>query len=171
MNLRMPSVAASGGGRGLTGGMVLAMLLGFFGLVMAVNLVMVHAAVSSFGGVETPSSYQAGLNFPAEQAAVAAQDARGWKVEVRVGAGTDAARTVTVTATDAGGHPLAGLAVSAAFAHPVDERRDVAVALAETGAGSYAGSATVVPGQWTLDLAISKDGARLFHSLNRIMVR
>jgi nitrogen fixation protein FixH len=43
--------------------MVLAMLIGFFGLVIAVNLVMVRAALSTFGGVDTPSSYQAGLHF------------------------------------------------------------------------------------------------------------
>ena len=77
MNLRSPEHRLrAGAGRPLTGRAVLAMLLGFFGLVIAVNLVMVRAAISTFGGVDTPSSYQAGLAFKAEEAAVAAQDAR-----------------------------------------------------------------------------------------------
>ena len=47
----------------LTGKHVLLCLLGFFGVVFAVNAVLVKAATSTFGGVETSSSYKAGLMF------------------------------------------------------------------------------------------------------------
>ena len=57
------------------------MLVAFFGLVMVVNVVMVKAAISTFGGVDTQSSYQAGLAFKAEEAAAAAQNARDWPVD------------------------------------------------------------------------------------------
>ena len=160
----------TGKGRPLTGRMVLAMLLGFFGLVIAVNLVMVREAISTFGGVDTPSSYQAGLHFKAEEAAIAAQDALHWQVDARLAA-AKVGETVTVTALDAAGEQLTGYAVTARFAHPADERRDVVIALQETAPGSYSGTAAVASGQWTLDLVIGRAGARLFHSQNRVMVQ
>ena len=75
-------------GRPITGRMVLAALVAFFGFVMLVNIVMVRAAITTFGGVDTPSSYQAGLAFKAEEAEAAAQAARNWTVEAETGKGT-----------------------------------------------------------------------------------
>ena len=168
MNLRMPSVGVRGW-RPLTGRAVLAMVLAFFGVVIAVNLIMVREAISTFGGVDTPSSYQAGLNFQAEAAAAAAQDALHWQVDAKL---LPAARgkTVTITASDAIGQPLTHLSVSARFAHPADERRDVDLALEETAPGIYTGTAAVDAGRWTLDLTIARARQRVFHSLNRITV-
>ena len=81
MNLRIPAVgSANDNGRPLTGRMVLVLLLAFFGLVTVVNVFMIRAAISTFGGVDTPSSYEAGLNYKAEESVAAAQSARHWDV-------------------------------------------------------------------------------------------
>ena len=45
---------------------------------------MIRAAISTFGGVETGSSYQAGLAFEREIAAARAQDALHWQVKANV---------------------------------------------------------------------------------------
>jgi nitrogen fixation protein FixH len=50
----------------VTGRMVLLCLIGFFFVVVGINAVMVRVAVSTFGGVETDSSYKAGLAFAKE---------------------------------------------------------------------------------------------------------
>ena len=50
-------------------------LVVFFGVVAGVNGIMIRAAVTTFGGVETGSSYQAGLAFERELAAAQAQNA------------------------------------------------------------------------------------------------
>ena len=55
--------------------MVLICLVAFFAVVAGVNGIMIRAAVSTFGGVETGNAYQAGLAFAQEIAAVEAQDA------------------------------------------------------------------------------------------------
>ena len=60
------SDSSSGDGRPpreVTGRMVLVCLVAFFAVVAGVNAVMIRAAVSTFGGVETESAYQAGLAF------------------------------------------------------------------------------------------------------------
>src|ERR1019366_3937349 len=63
----------------LTGRHVLQWLVAFFGIVFAVNGVLVRAAISTFGGVETLSSYRAGLQFEQEVGLVARQDALHWQ--------------------------------------------------------------------------------------------
>jgi len=154
-------------GRPITGRMVLAALVGFFGFVMLVNIVMVRAAITTFGGVDTPSSYQAGLAFKAEEAEAAAQVARNWTVEARIVPTADG-NALSFEVRDAAGRPVTGADVAARLAHPIDERRDVPVVVLEAGAGVYSGRVAADPGQWTLDIAIAKGGERLFRSRNRI---
>ncbi|HMN87265.1 MAG TPA: FixH family protein [Bauldia sp.] len=169
MNLRTPAVSGGSGERQLTGRMVLAMLVGFFGLVMVVNVFMIRAAISTFGGVDTPSSYKAGLAYKSEEAAAAAQDARNWKVEARL-THADGSEVVTIDVLDDAGRPVAAAEVSARFAHPVDERRDVVVPLVEIAPGTYSGSGSATAGQWVLDIEVSKAGERLFRSQNRVFL-
>src|SRR5262249_61393294 len=71
----------NGGGdaRELTGRTVFVCLVGFFAVVAAANAVMIRAAVSTFGGLETESSYQAGLVFAREEAQARSQDALHWR--------------------------------------------------------------------------------------------
>ena len=64
--------------REVTGRAVLIWMLSFFAVVFAVNGVLVKAATSTFGGVETTSSYKAGLMFKDEAAKAGRQDARHW---------------------------------------------------------------------------------------------
>ncbi|MEJ2432960.1 MAG: FixH family protein, partial [Pseudolabrys sp.] len=52
--------------REVTGRTVLFWLVGFFGLVFVVNGFMADAAISTFAGVDTPSSYKAGQMFEGE---------------------------------------------------------------------------------------------------------
>lgn len=63
--------------RELTGRHVLAITLGAFGVIIAVNLLMAFKAVSTFPGLETPNSYVASQVFDAERVA---QESLGWTV-------------------------------------------------------------------------------------------
>ena len=104
----------------LTGRAVLQWLVAFFGIVFAVNGVLVRAAISTFGGVETTSSYKAGLQFGHEVAVAERQDSLHWQVSgklTRDGAGQ---AVLDVTARDAQGALLAGLTADARLAHPAD---------------------------------------------------
>jgi len=100
----------------MTGRTVFVLLSTFFGVIFAVNGVMIRAALSSFGGVETESSYKAGLAFKAEIAAAGAQAARHWRIDAHLAREDDGRTLLTVTASDAAGRPLAALEPSARFA-------------------------------------------------------
>ena len=82
----MSSLPTNAGGgtrrrpRELTGRTVLLCLVAFFAVVAAVNVIMMTAAVTTFSGVETKNSYQAGVTFAREEAAAEAQESRHWRV-------------------------------------------------------------------------------------------
>ena len=150
--------------------MVLAALVAFFAAVAGVNAVMIWAAVSTFGGVETGSSYQAGLAFARETAAVAAQDALHWQVTAKVSRVANAT-LVEVVATDAAGRPIWGLQADARLVHPNDGRADHIVVLDEGAPGQFRGGSGPLTGQWDLVIELSRQGARMFRSKNRIFLR
>jgi len=155
----------------MTGAKVLTWLLVFFGAVFAVNGVLVQAAVSTFGGVETSSSYQAGLQFEQEVATAQRQDALHWQVSGKlVGNGAGLA-TLEVSARDASGAPLSGLRAEARLAHPADDRLDHAIPLQAAAAGVFHGFAQAQSGQWDLIVDLFRDDTRLFRSRSRVTLK
>jgi nitrogen fixation protein FixH len=156
--------------RPLTGRFVLLCLIAFFAVISLANGIMIRAAVTSFGGVETASSYQAGLAYARESAAAKAQDALRWQVKAAVqpaGAGT----LVEITARDARGAPLSGLQASAVLSHPTDRRADRVIALHEDAAGRFRGTTDRMAGQWDVVVELSRGAERLFRSRNRIVLQ
>ncbi|MGR7995684.1 MULTISPECIES: FixH family protein [unclassified Xanthobacter] len=156
--------------RQITGGMVLAGLIAFFGTVMLVDFNMARLAVSTFAGLETESSYKAGLVFSKEASAARQQEARNWQVNVDLGALGGEGRQVTVRVVDAEGKPLSNLVADGRFAHPTDARRDVKLELNPVGDGRYRASAEAGPGQWDLIIDFAQGGERLFRSRNRVQL-
>jgi nitrogen fixation protein FixH len=153
------TVAAQGAP--LTGAKVLAMLLTFFVVVFGVNGVMMYDAISTFRGQTADHPYEAGLKYNGELAAAAAQDQRGWKVELTMSDG------VRASFRDAEGKPLEGLAVAGMFAAPADTKRDRAFAMVETSPGVYAGPAAPA-GVWEYQLTAKRGDATLFQSASRL---
>jgi nitrogen fixation protein FixH len=157
--------------RELTGKHVLLCLLGFFGLVFAANGILVKAATSTFGGVETLSSYKAGLMFKQDIAAAEQQDALHWQVAGKVARDSGGTAVLDITARDAKGTPLTGLAAQARLAHPADERLDHVVRLDRIGAGQFHGEAPAQAGQWELIVDLFRDDVRMFRSRSRVTLR
>jgi nitrogen fixation protein FixH len=165
-----PRNGEAGRPREVTGRVVFLCLFAFFVTVTAVNAVMITAAVSTFGGVETDSAYQAGLAFARETAAVAAQDALHWHVKANVSAHAGTT-VVEVVATDAAERPLADLQAVARLVHPTDRRADHVVSLHETASGKFAGVTVAVVGRWAVEIELSRGGVRMFRSKNRVFLQ
>jgi nitrogen fixation protein FixH len=154
----------------VTGRMVLICLVAFFAVVAGVNGIMIRAAVSTFGGVETANSYQAGLAFAREIAAVESQDELHWDVRGKLT--TDAGQTrLELIATDASGQALSGLDATARLVHPADRRLDHDIPLRAAGPGKFRGRVDVAAGHWALAIELSRDGTRLFRSRNQVFLR
>jgi nitrogen fixation protein FixH len=156
--------------RPLTGRTVLIWLIAFFATISIVNAIMIRAAITTFGGLETGSAYQAGRTFEREIAAARAQDARHWQVKANLRrAGAEA--LVEIDARDAGGQALAGLAASATLHHPTDARADHVVPLNETAPGRFSGTAATAPGQWDILIELTRGPERVFRSRNRVVLQ
>jgi nitrogen fixation protein FixH len=167
MSNKASSAALPTSGRPLTGRTVLICFLAFFGVVFAANIVFVRLAVSTFGGVETESSYKAGLAFGRDTQAARAQEARHWQVDASVtqdGAGT----RIIVTARDAQGEALPTLEATVQLAHPTSRRDDAPVTMSQTGPGRFEGHTTAQSGQRDLVIELRRGGERVFRSKSRI---
>ncbi|MGE0563974.1 MAG: FixH family protein [Pseudolabrys sp.] len=155
----------------VTGRLVLACLIGFFALIFAVNGVMVYAAKTTFGGVETTSSYKAGLFFNRDIVTAREQQSLGWQVEgrfVRDGSG-DA--VLDIMAKDRNGAPLGGLTALARLAHPADARQDHEITLSDRGGGRFRGATAAAAGQWELIVDFHRGEQRMFRSRSRIILK
>jgi nitrogen fixation protein FixH len=172
MSMRQSNRDSTGGGpREITGRMVLACLVAFFAVVAGVNAIMVTAAVSTFGGVETVNAYQAGLAFAREEEAAQAQEARHWRVSAKLHPGSNGATVVEIVGRDRSDQPLAGLAASVALTHPTDRRLDHSVDMQPAAPGRFQGTVAPQPGQWNLVIELTRGGERLFRSRERIVLR
>lgn len=158
------------GPKQLTGRMVLFCLIGFFAVVAGVNGIMISAAISTFGGVETANAYQAGLTFEREIAAADAQRALHWRVEATVAPASGAA-FIELKVEDAERHPVADLSASGRLTHPADARADHVVVFGQAAPGQFRGEASAAPGQWMLEIVLSRNGEPLFRSRNRVYLR
>ncbi|MDP2298906.1 MAG: FixH family protein [Pseudolabrys sp.] len=157
--------------RELTGRAVLFCLLGFFAFVFAVNGVLIKAATSTFAGLETGSSYKAGLQFKQEMQSAERQDGLHWRVDGKLTRDPAGEVLLDVTVRDDKGLAVAGLSGTARLAHPATVRLDHAIALETKGAGALRGTAAAQPGQWELILDLDRGGERVFRSRSRVTLK
>lgn len=152
----------------LTGRMVAAMLVLFFGVIISVNATIMTVALRTMPGVETRSAYEASQHFNEEIARQHARDERGWKAAaslVRQGEGA----ALGVTLTDRLGKPLSGFAATARLRHPATAARDHDLALSENQPGRYeARFDHIEAGSWILELQARRGEEVVFVSRSRI---
>ena len=152
----------------LTGLHVLAILIAFFGIVAAVNVVMIRFALKTHSGEVTSHPYEKGLAYNSTIREAREQEARGWKVDGQATRTPEGEARIEVSARDASGAALTGLKVHALLAAPADVKRDHPLELLEVAPGVYRGAAPAQAGVWDLELSAARDGKTLFQSRNRI---
>jgi nitrogen fixation protein FixH len=155
----------------ITGLIVLGFMIAFFAIIVGVNVFMAHAAISTFGGVETASSYHAGQMFERDVAMAKAQDAQHWRVDAKLTRAADGTTLIDITAHDGAGAPVSGVAASAQFARPTNRRLDRTIMVGQTGPGHFVGNTDLAAGQWDLVIELSRQGERLFRSKNRVVLK
>jgi nitrogen fixation protein FixH len=164
-----PSLAKPGKPpRPVTGRFVLLTAIGFFGVVAAVNAVMMTLAIRTMPGLDVANGYVASQGMNREIDAMRGQNERAWRADITARLKGNVA-LVNVTLTDRTGKPVTGLAVSVRLAHPALTRADHEGGLAERHPGFYAGEFSgIPPGAWTLVVEATQSGERAFASRNRI---
>lgn len=130
----------------LRGWHVLAGLLGFFGVIIAVNAAFITLAVRTFPGEDVRRSYTQGLNYNETLAARRAQAALAWNISAAFEAGN-----VVITITDRDAAPVDGAKIEASLLWPTNARFDHDLAFTQTGPGRYAAAVSdMQDGRWRL---------------------
>ncbi len=129
-----------------TGKHMAAVMVGGFGIVIAVNFYMASLATSGFGGVVVKNSYVASQKYNEWLDEAERQEATGWEMAVS----RDATGLVTVRTT--GAPPSATLAGIAR--RPLGEREVRDMTFERVGDDRFVSSESLAPGRWTLRLSL-----------------
>lgn len=104
---------------------LLAIMLGFFAVIISVNLTMAWFAGSSWTGFVVRNSYIASQEFNGKVAAARAQQSLGWSASLGMEAGT-----ASLSLWDRGGQTIALEAATLEFKSPAGDGADRTVMLA-----------------------------------------
>ncbi len=146
----------------LTGRKVLLIAVAAFGVILAANLAMLFAAISTFPGLVVKNSYVASQGWDRK---TEAQRALGWKAAASYADGT-----LRVAMTGRDGAPVTGLNVVAVVGRPASTREDVRLELAE-GAEGYAAPLVLAPGMWRVAIAGTNAEGGNFEAVAQFYVR
>lgn len=154
----------------LKGRHVLVILLAFFGLTIAVNVVFTTYALATFSGEDVSKPYLRGLEYNKTLAARAAQTALKWSSVIDVAREGEGA-VVTIMIAGADGAALSSLTVTATLRRPTDAHLDRTVKLEPIGAGQYrARIDDVAAGQWDVVAKAGDDGEPAFEAARRVVL-
>ena len=145
-------------GRKLTGWHVLAIFVGGFGIIIAVNVFMAWNAVSTFPGMEVSSSYADSQTFDDRRFA---QEALGWNASIEIpGDGT-----LILHLVDGAGMPVAPAELTALLTRPTNREEDQLLVLTRVN-GAFVAPVELGDGQWRLRLTgTARDGTDYRHNI------
>ena len=135
----------------VTGKHVLATLIGFFVIILTVNLIFLNFALRTFPGEKEKKSYLQGLNYNERLASRAAQAALGWKATIEEAQLIGDEVTLKVTILDDAGAPISGLDVTCLLSRPASAGEDRSLIFTDMGNGDYVASSPAAAGVWRLE--------------------
>ncbi|MER9662633.1 FixH family protein [Mesorhizobium sp. M0159] len=151
--------------REFTGRHMLAIILAFFGVVIAVNLTMATLANTSWTGLVVENTYVASQQFNRKAEEGRAQAALGWTGKLTIAWGE-----VRYGVTDAAGKGVPLHGVKVLFRHPAYEKEDESITLAAASGQEFAVQHMPRDGVWIVEIDADAGLARPFHDVRRIMI-
>ncbi|MBN8607533.1 MAG: FixH family protein [Caulobacterales bacterium] len=129
---------------------VLAMMLGFFGFVIAVNVVFATIAVRSFPGEDVRRSYLQGIQYNDTLAQRREQAALGWQANATLLPSADGV-SLEVVLRDREGAPIDGADITGEMQWPTTDSFDRTTTFVARGEGRYVAQlGDLHPGRWRL---------------------
>lgn len=147
----------------ITGWHVLAAVVGFFGVVIAVDVSFAVMAVRTFPGEVSVTPYEDGLLYNRKLAQIAAQEKLGWRAAAAAEPGA-----VLLIVEDRAGAPVRGLRISGKLERPATESGRLHAVFAETAPGRYEARVAHETGAWDLTAEAHDAAGRLFIAERRL---
>jgi len=155
----------------LTGKHVLATLIGFFLVILSVNIIFINFAVNTFPGEKEEKSYLQGLNYNDRLAVRAEQSSLGWAVAIEEALLVDDHVELKITFTSGNGAPISGLNIAGVFSRPASAAQDRFFDFIETGNGEYVASLPAGAGVWNLEGKAVNSRDDEFEFASRLILR
>ena len=133
--------------RPFTGWHMLAMMVAFFGVVIAVNVTMARLALTSFGGTVVENSYVASQEFNGWLENARTAEALGWQV-------TPDLRDDGRLAISVAGAPDP-LTITASARHPLGRLPDQQLTFTRTAMGAYLSVESLAQDRWLVRLDVA----------------
>lgn len=152
--------------REFTGWHMLAIMVAFFSVVIAVNLTMAFFARSSWTGFVAENTYVASQKFNEKAAEGRAQAALGWKSEFVIANGKASYRL-----TDKVGNVVAAKRATASFRRPAYEAEDQNVVLTPQPDGSLSAPVDLRDGIWIVEIHAEAGLAHPYRDTRRLTLR
>lgn len=158
--------------RELNGTHVWLMLGAFFGITIAVNVVMSSYAIRTFSGEDVSTPYIRGLAYNETLRERASQAALGWKVTIDAVRGDTKTATLNVRILDKDGSAKSSLNVTATLRRPTNAALDRKVSLNAAGDGVYrVDTADVEAGQWDVIVSAKDGDGAVFEAQRRVVLK
>ncbi len=152
--------------REFTGKHMLAIMLAFFGVVLAANMTMVYFAQSSWTGLVVKNSYVASQVFNEKTAALVASESADVHPVVSFAAGT-----LQVTLRTRAGEAVSAHGVKVTLGRPSHEGEDRTVELLQNGPGVFGIAQSLGAGQWTGTVSADVPGHGAWSRPIRVIVK
>lgn len=146
-----------------TGWHFLAIIVGFFAVVIAVDVSFAVMAYRTFPGEVSVTPYEDGLLYNKKLAQIAAQEKLGWKA-----AAAAEPTAVVLLVEDAKGQPVRDLRISAKLERPATESGRINAAFKEVAAGRYEARVGGLAGAWDLTAEARDSAGHLFMAERRL---
>ena len=136
-----------------TGWHMLATMIGFFGVVIAVNVLMASDAIRTFGGTVVDNSYVATMEYNRWLAEGRRQDREGWRATPNA----DHAGAISLELSR-GGQAVDGATVDIVANHPVGLVAERRLRLRPLGQGRYRSDEGLPHGRWLVRILVRRGG-------------
>lgn len=151
--------------REFTGRQMLFTILGFFGVVIGVNVTMAALASTSWTGLVVENTYVASQQFNKKAEEGRAQAALGWTGKLTIAGGE-----IRYSLADASGKPIGLRGVKVLFRHPAYEAEDKAVTLALISGQEFTTRHTPKDGVWIVEIDADAGLAEPYRDVRRTMI-
>lgn len=149
-----------------TGWHFLAVMVGFFAVVFAVNGYFAYAALRTFPGEVSVTPYTDGIFYNKTLAQMSAQETLGWQAAAAAEPGA-----VVLYFRDHANRPVEGLKITAKLERPATESGRLTPPFHETSPGRYEASIGKETGAWDLTAEARDADGHLFVAERRLMWR
>jgi nitrogen fixation protein FixH len=157
------SATASASPKPFTGKHMLALMLGFFGTVVAVNLALALFAAETWTGLVVENAYVASQHFNDDLEKAREQRTLGWHSALAYRQGV-----LHFDIATREGAALPGLAVAAILRRPTHEGEDRRVVLTPSEDGGYTARTALASGGWNAEIQASDVTGRQYRRTFRL---